>query len=63
MIVSKMPLEIMKDGPLAKAIERAKTDPIIVHKHKPSAWWNKHNDQKEIIYNQAKKSNQKIIIL
>ena len=62
MIVNKMPLEIMKDGPLAKAMEQAKTDPITILRHKPSAWWNKYNDQKEIIYNQAKKSNQKIII-
>ena len=61
MIVSKMPLEIMKDGPLAKAMEQAKTDPITILRHKPSAWWNKYNDQEEIIYNQAKKSNQKII--
>ena len=61
MIISKMPIEIIKDGPLDRAMQRAKTDPKTVHRHKPSAWWNKHNDQKEIIYNQAKKSNQKII--
>ena len=61
MITSKMPLEIIKDGPLYKAMERAKTDPIIIHRHEPSSWWKKHNDQKEIIYKQAIKSKQKII--
>jgi len=61
MIISKMPLEIIKDGPLDRAMQRAKTDPIKIHKHNPSSWWKKHNDQKEINYNKAIKSKQKII--
>ena len=61
MIISKMPIEIIKDGPLDRAMQRAKTDPITIHRHKPSPWWKKYNDQKEINYNKAIKSKQKII--
>ena len=61
MIISKMPIEIIKDGPLDRAMKRAKTDPIKIHRHNPSSLWKNHNDQKEINYNKAIKSKQKII--